>query len=284
MKPRVVAAIDRSAAARPVLEWAASFARSLGCSVQALHVSEDGDDATAALAAAAEIPLRTVTGDVIACLTRAAEDPGVAAIVLGGRGLPGGPRPAGHVALQLITQVTKPVILVPPDVAEPIQLRRALLPLEGTPGGGRVPESVLELLADAGVQIAAVHVDDDASLPAYSDQVQHETEAFAHEFIARNVPTNLDVALTLRVGQPGRELLAASEAATSDLIVVAWSRDLSPGRAEIVRELLERSQIPVLLVPIGTDRPAHPAKGSAKSKRPEEDTFGTIGLRRGRRK
>ncbi|MGZ4691747.1 MAG: universal stress protein [Acidimicrobiia bacterium] len=267
MKSLVLAAIDSSAAARPVLEWAAVFARSLGCSVQALHVSEDGDDPTAALAAAAEIPLRTVTGDVIACLRSAVEDPRVVAMVLGGRGLPGGPRPAGHVALQVITDVVKPVILVPPDIAEPPQLRRALLPLEGTPGGGRIPESVLALLADAGIQIAAVHVDDDSSLPAYSDQVQHETEAFSHEFIARNVPTSVDVDLALRVGQPGRELLAESDESTSDLIVLAWSRDLSPGRAEVVRELLERSRIPVLLVPAATHRPAQAVTGSVKSRR-----------------
>lgn len=114
MKSLLLAAIDSSAAARPVLEWAEIFARSIGCSVQALHVAEDGDDAAATFAAAAEIPLRTMTGDVIVCLGRAAEDPGVVAIVLGGRGLPGGPRPTGHIALHVITHVLKPVIVVPP--------------------------------------------------------------------------------------------------------------------------------------------------------------------------
>lgn len=102
-------------------------------------------------------------------------------------------------------------------------------------------------------------------MPAYSDQVQHETEVFAHEFIARNVPTGVDVDLALRVGQPGRELLAASHESASDLIVVAWSRDLSPGRAEIVRELLERSRIPVLLVPAAKDGRVPTAKRTVKS-------------------
>lgn len=264
MKSLLLAAIDSSAAARPVLEWAEIFARSIGCSVQALHVAEDGDDAAATFAAAAEIPLRTMTGDVIVCLGRAAEDPGVVAIVLGGRGLPGGPRPTGHIALHVITHVLKPVIVVPP-------MRQSLLSSAGRSSPSRAHRvgdgyRSLELLASAGIQIAAVHFDDDdSSLPAYSDQVQHETEVFAHEFIARNVPTGVDVDLALRVGQPGRELLAASHESASDLIVVAWSRDLSPGRAEIVRELLERSRIPVLLVPAAKDGRVPTAKRTVKS-------------------
>ncbi len=267
MTSRVVAAIDSSAAAGPVLECAQAFARAIGGSVQALHITEDGDDAATAFAAAEALSLRTVTGDVIARLVDAAAAPEVVAIVLGGRGRPGGPRPAGHVALDVITRVDKPAILVPPDAAGPGRLRRALLPLEGIRDGMRIPDPVLELLDRAGIEIAAVHVDDDSSLPAYSDQVQHETEVFAHEFVARNVPTSVDVDLSLRVGQPGRELLEACDESTSDLIVVAWSRDLSPGHGQIVRELLERSRIPVLLVPAVPDKPVHVVKGPGQSTR-----------------
>jgi hypothetical protein len=36
--------------------------------------------------------------------------------------------------------------------------------------------------------------------------------------------------LALRVGRPGAEVLAACDESTTDL-VVAWSRDLTPGRA-----------------------------------------------------
>jgi nucleotide-binding universal stress UspA family protein len=264
MKPLVVAAIDGSAAAQPVLQWAQAFAQLIGGSVQALHVTEDGDERAAAFAAADEIPLQTLTGDVITSLSRAVANKDVVAIVLGARGRPGGPRPAGHVALELITRVNKPVILVPPDVADPGRLRRVLFAVEGQPEGTPMPGVVFELLAKAGIHMGAVHVDSESSLPAYSDQVQHETEVFADEFIARNVPASIDIDLALRVGQPGSELLAACDESTADLIVVVWSCDLSPGRAHVVRELLERSRIPILLVPAVKDEPAPPAKHSVR--------------------
>ncbi len=257
MTHQIVAAIDNSAAAGPVLQVAGAFARATGGSVQALHVTDDGEDTAAAVAAAIGTPLRTVTGDVIARLVDSAAAADVTAIVVGGRGRPGGPRPAGHVAREVITRVDKPVIVVPPDAAHPARLERVLVPTEGVPDGTRVLGPILELFAGSGVQVAAVHVDDEGSLPSYSDQIQHETEAFAREFAARNLPTTIDVELTLRVGRPGAEVLGACDESTTDLVVIAWSRDLSPGRARVVRELLERSRVPVLLLPqVGHSRVA----------------------------
>lgn len=247
----VIAAIDSSAAARPVLQAAEAYALLIGASVQALHV-DAGDDACAVFAAAHEIAYRGLTGDVIESLVGAAAVPEVSAIVLGARGRPGGPSPAGHVALAVIARVERPVIVVPPDAPCPEQLTRILLPVEGHPDPTRVPDPLLELLAGGGAEIAALHVDDDSSLPGYSDQIQHETEAFAREFVARNIPCTVDVDVALRVGRPGTEVLAACDPEDVDLVVLAWSRDLSSGRAEIVRELLSRSRVPVMLVPTVT--------------------------------
>jgi nucleotide-binding universal stress UspA family protein len=249
MTSTVIAAIDGSAAAWPVLEVAGAFARSTATVVQALHVAEDGDDAADALAAAHGTPLRIATGDVASCLVDATAATEVVAIVLGGRGRPGGARPAGHVALEVITRVDKPVIVVPPDAEHPGRLERVLVPTEGQPEGAGPLAPLLARLARSGLQLTALHVDDDASLPKYSDQTQHETEAFAREFAARNLPASIDVELGLRVGHPATQVLAACDEPTIDMVVVVWSRDLSPGRARIVRQLLERSRVPVLLVP-----------------------------------
>jgi nucleotide-binding universal stress UspA family protein len=250
MKSTVVAAIDSSAAAWPVLDVANAYAKATGSAVRALHVA-DGDEAAERLAAAHATPLRTVAGDVIQRLCDAAAEPDVTAIVLGGRGRPGGPRPAGHVALEVITRVDKPVIVVPPDATRPTHLERVLVPAEGRPDGTRALTPLLERLAKSGMRVTALHVDDDASLPSYSDQPQHETEVFAREFVARNLPPTIDVQLALRIGRPGAKVLEACDETTADLVAIAWSRDLSPGRARVVRQLLERAHIPVLLVPEG---------------------------------
>ena len=38
-------------------------------------------------------------------------------------------------------------------------------------------------------------------------------------------------------------------AAGADLIALGWSQDLTPDRAAVVREVLTRSEVPVLLLP-----------------------------------
>jgi hypothetical protein len=37
---------------------------------------------------------------------------------------------------------------------------------------------------------------------------------------------------------------------SADLIVLAWSQDLGPGRARVVSETLAHSHVPVLLLPV----------------------------------
>ena len=200
MTSTVIAAIDGSAAAWPVLEVAGAFARATATTVQALHVAEDGDDAADALATARGTPLRIATGDVTSCLVDATAAAEVLAIVLGGRGRPGGARPAGHVALEVMARVDKPVIVVPPDAAHPARLERVLVPAEGRPDGTGTLAPLLERLARSGLQLTALHVADEASLPKYSDQTQHETEAFAAR-VRRAEPPPLD---RRRTRLPGR--------------------------------------------------------------------------------
>jgi len=53
--------------------------------------------------------------------------------------------------------------------------------------------------------------------------------------------------LGLRVGTPAEEVLRTAEKLHANLIAVAWSQHLAPGRARVVRYLLEHSHIPLLL-------------------------------------
>jgi hypothetical protein len=58
--------------------------------------------------------------------------------------------------------------------------------------------------------------------------------------------------VVLRSGVTADHLLGIAEEERADLIVLGWSQTLSPGRAEVVRALLERSPVPLLLVPVPT--------------------------------
>jgi hypothetical protein len=51
------------------------------------------------------------------------------------------------------------------------------------------------------------------------------------------------------VGVPAGEIARAMDETDADMLVLAWSRDLSPGHARIVSRAL-RESTPVLLLPI----------------------------------
>lgn len=248
---KVIAAIDRSAAARPVLAAAGAVARMFGASLEALHVREGPDEAARAAARAADAELHVVEGPPPEEIARAGRRDDVAAVVLGARATRGGSRPAGHTSLEVITSVRKPVVVVPPGAAVPETLTRILVPLDGTMEGAEAVQGAIDIACRADVELVVAHVHDEPHLPMFDDQPQHETDAWAREFLARYCPEAADRArLELRVGIPAREVLGLASETGCDLVVVAWSQDLSAGRARVVRELLERSEVPVLLIPV----------------------------------
>jgi nucleotide-binding universal stress UspA family protein len=253
----VIAALDNSLAARAVLATAGSLARLFGAEVEAVHVGEDHDRIASSEAAAAALELRKLTGPTVPALVEAAEAEDVVALVVGTRRLPLGGRPVGATALELITSLLKPVVVVPPDAARSGVLRRVLVPLEGTLSTSLAPKALIELAQDANVEIVVLHVHDAATLPAFTDQLQHQARAWGDEFVARYCPWGVGkVIVELRVGRRGEEILAAAEETESDLIALGWAQELAAGRAPVVREVLERGRIPVLLMPVHLAAPA----------------------------
>jgi nucleotide-binding universal stress UspA family protein len=247
---KVVAALDNSAAAGSVLATAQSLAAVFGAGVEAVHVGEDGERIAAGAAGAAGLELRRLGGPVVPALARAAVDPDAVALVVGTRGLPGG-RKVGSTALELITSVRRPVVVVPPDVREAGALKRVLVPLEGTPLTSLAPTEMIQLAQDADVEILVLHVHDAASLPAFTDQPQHEADAWREEFVARYCPWGIgNVSMQIRVGRREEEVVAAAAELGADLVAIGWAQRLAAGRAPIVREVLERGRTPVLLIPL----------------------------------
>jgi len=248
---RVIAALDNSLAARAVLATAGSLARLFGAELEAVHVGEDHDRIASSEAASRALELRKLTGPTVPALVEVAEDEDVVALVVGTRRLPLGGRPVGATALELITSLLKPVVVVPPDAARPGVLRRVLVPLEGTSSTSLAPKALIELAQDANVEIVVLHVHDAATLPAFTDQLQHQARAWGEEFVARYCPWGVGkVSVEQRVGRRGEEILATAYETESDLIALGWAQELAAGRAPVVREVLERGRIPVLLVPV----------------------------------
>jgi nucleotide-binding universal stress UspA family protein len=248
---KVIAALDNSLAARAVLDTAGNLARLFEAEVEAVHVKEDGDASAQQAAELAGLELRRVPGPTVPALVKAAAAEDVAALVVGTRRLPVGGRPVGTTALDVITSLLKPVVVVPPDAFHRSALQRVLVPLEGTAATSLAPKGIIEVAHDAQLEVVVLHVHDASSLPAFTDQPQHQVRAWADEFVARYCPWGIGkVSVELRVGRPAEEIVRAAEETGAHLIALGWAQEIDWGRAPVVRELLERGRTPVLLVPV----------------------------------
>jgi nucleotide-binding universal stress UspA family protein len=246
----VLAAIDNSLASKPVIDAARSLAGLLGADVEAIHVQADGARTATQAAAGADVPLTLAEGKVVSALIAAAEPDGIVALAIGARGTPAGPRPLGGTATAVATAASKPVMIVPPHAKDARAIRRVLVPLEGTLSTSLTPGQVFHLV-DTGVEAVVLHVYEEADLPSFTDQPQHEQPAWAEEFVNRYC-LGLPVAdVQTRVGRPEELVPVVAEETSCDLIALGWAQELGPGRAVVVRGTLERTRLPVLLVPVG---------------------------------
>jgi nucleotide-binding universal stress UspA family protein len=249
---RVLAAIDETAAARPVLAASHALARMFDAEVSAVHVvQQDGVDRVRELAAAHGVRLLELEGPPAATLAQTVDDDEDAvALVVGTRARPHGGREIGSTALEVVTSAHKPVFAIPPELAAEFAIHRALVPLEGSLSTSYAPHVALDAPGAESVEIVILHVLEEDALPPFSDQPQHEWETFCHEFLARYSRWPFEqVRLETRIGRPDQHVLPVAQELECDLIALAWAQELAPGRANIVRETLRRGSIPVLLLP-----------------------------------
>jgi nucleotide-binding universal stress UspA family protein len=249
---KVLAALDQTAAARPVLAASHEIAYLFAAEVSAVHVLQDGVEGVRQLAAADGVPLVELEGPPAATLAQTVEDDDEAvALVVGTRARQQGEREIGSTALEVVATAHKPVFAIPPELPAEFAVRRVLVPLEGSLSTSYAPYVALDAPGAEHIDVVILHVLQEDALPAYSDQPQHEWEAFSHEFLARYSRWPFErVQLETRVGPPDRYILPVARETNCDLIALAWAQELAPGRASVVRDTLRRGGIPVLLMPI----------------------------------
>src|SRR5262245_50131222 len=246
---RVVAAIDASATAGPVLSTARALGALLGATAEALHVEEGQSHVSRAAAARASLPVRVVTGAPAEEVAQATSEPDVVGVVVGARAAPGGARPVGRTATKLVLGLGKPVVVVPPQGAEPVRLARWLVPLEASPVALEPLRDLIGRAYGADARVTIVHVHEDSAVPAFEDQTHHEVDTWSGEFLRRYCSHPEEVELLVRVGHAGEQVLDLAREVDADVIVLVWNQDLGPRRAPLVRDVLGRSHVPVLLVP-----------------------------------
>jgi nucleotide-binding universal stress UspA family protein len=244
---RILAAIDNSAAARPVVSMATALGEILNASVEALHVSDEKGQTACATAESGGVEYRTLLGDPFTRIVQRAAENDVVAVVVGARRRLKARR-LGHLARQIADAVEKPVLVVPPEAQATGRLRRVVIAMEGTPAKAPNLRVAFDLATGADLEFVVVHVDDEDSIPSFSDQVAHETEAYANEFLARYLHGAPTARLELRVGVPADEIIDLTDSLAADLLAVGWPRLAGADRGATAREILDRSHVPVLLV------------------------------------
>jgi nucleotide-binding universal stress UspA family protein len=247
----VLAAVDNSAASRPVICMAKVLAPILGATVEAAYVSEDDGDTARGCAEALSVPFRAVQGDPLEQLLALISRDEVVAAAIGVRGLPGGQRPPGHLALAVADRSEKPLLVVPPETRAPEALHRVLVAMEGTPSRPRQLKRALQLVDSLGLEVIIVHVDDRDSIPSFSDQVQHETDAYADAFLAQYASGLHRSQLELRIGEPVDEILKVADSSGADIVAMGFPAGAGPNHGLTAREVLRRNPGATLLVPVG---------------------------------
>jgi nucleotide-binding universal stress UspA family protein len=230
---------------------------------------------TAALRVAVHIPedlfahvrVLNATGHAAAAILDTARSISAQAILLSSHGVTGDlSRTAGHVTLDVLADAPCPVYVVRSALDAKSQahrlrhLRRVLVPLDRSSDATAAVQYASALALATGAQLHLLHVlGDDPAVrrapvaPPYTDQPQHELAAWTEEFIRESFaaeprPEKVDCQCALRVGVPGDQIAAYAEEEDCDLIVAAWAGSLVPGRAAVVRTLLERARCPLLFV------------------------------------
>jgi hypothetical protein len=244
----VLAAIDGSPVSGAVLGVAREVARVLDARVDAVYV-EEGDGPPEVEILSGETALRVLLGDPSGVLVAEASADAVVGIVVGACREVGGPIPAGHVSLDVIGNVPKPVIVVPPSTRVDYTLHTVLVPVLGRPA--EALEDVVLLAENPQLHVIVLRALDELSIPAFEDQAHYDMQTWAEEFLARWVPgAAADTTVEVRIGPPDELVVAVAEEMCADVIAIGRRRDIPAIKAPLVLAALERSTVPVVLLPV----------------------------------
>jgi nucleotide-binding universal stress UspA family protein len=244
----VLAGIDGSPTSRAVLDVADEVARLLDAAVDVVHVVEADAPPAEVEVLSGEHQLRLLSGDVSEALVTEAATESVSAVVIGSCGTVDAPTP-GHISLDIIGNVPKPVVVVPPRTPADYELHTVLVPILGKPGGAL--EDVIRLAENPDLHVVILRLLDELSIPAFEDQPHYDVEAWAEEFLARWVPgAGSDTVMEVRIGDPEELVVAVADEVSADAVVIARRRGVPTAASPVVLTALRRSPVPVVLLPL----------------------------------
>jgi len=183
--------------------------------------------------------------DVLATLV---QSPAAELSVLGARQRPRRPgaRRVGGTAIAVARRVTRPLLLVPPDLKGWDGPRRALSLLDGTGPTAMTAASALASVSRPDTVAAALHFADLTGHPhAFGDDEMDVARQVAAHGTAAAVA---EVPVT-RTGTVAQLVLDAVAGSDCDLVVLVWSRRTRGEEGAAVLDVVASCPVPVLLAP-----------------------------------
>jgi len=276
-RTKVLVALDGSPAAATALPMARMIAAQLDAAITILHsaaVPVPAADLRERLGLdrvdVEVLQVRAPSDASAAGILQASAAPEVALLVLTthGRGISDGPR-LGRVAEAVAAGSAGPLLLVAPETVpapsagRPV-LRRLLLPLDGTPTTATALRPATALASQLGASLDVLYVVDpdqadptepgSVRVPYYMDQPQHEWPALERRMIDElctvyaKCPPEVPVRIVLRCGPIGDAIVRCAADHQDDVIVLVRRSRLEPGHARVLREVLNQTSCPVLLL------------------------------------
>lgn len=171
----------------------------------------------------------------------------------------------GSTAMGILLGATTPVLVIRPGMTQlpdpswkPV---RMLSPLDGSPLAASQMRRIFELAKLMGVDIDVLNVAvSGAERPAevgtmtaqrYQDYPQYDLPAWADEFVRRFCvyqPPEVELRLFQLAGDPVDVIVNFASQKKEDLIVLTWRGRLEAQRAQTIKGLLRKAEVPVLLI------------------------------------
>ncbi len=275
-RPSILVALDGSPAAAAALPTARAVAGQLGAVITLVHVAREpmaGDERREYL----DLERDRREGESLRHLTNrepaegileTAKDLDAALIVLTTHGAAEPEHGLGPVAEKVIAQAALPVLLVRPEAMTGAHgyagaLKRLLIPVDGAPGTARALKPALVLAVRLGASVDLLYVaaplqttaQEPGSIraPRYVDQPQHEWPQWSNEVIDRLIayadcPACVPMQMYLVLGEPAREITRFAREHGEDAIVLVRQSRLEPGRAAVLRAVLDQAPCPLLII------------------------------------
>ena len=216
-------------------------------------------------AQARDLVFESAAGAPVESLLRLARERRSILIVLGtSAGSTGADTRLSPMIQELLRRAPCWVLLVRPELnLSGWAIRRILLPHDGTPAMAGAFGPAAEIARRAHAELSVLHVatagagpkaePGTLSGPQYVDQPQHEWPVWSREFLARlqtrgQHPAEIELRLSLAMGEPSLAIVQRARDDTSDLIVLTWRGRLDDDHAATLKQVLATAPCPVLVV------------------------------------